>query len=125
MQQLEFEPGQIIFSEGDPSHLTYRILAGSVDIAVQDHDGGERKIASLGKDEIFGEMGIIDDSPRSASAIAREPTTCQVYSADEVLSLLSSNSDEAIDMIRSLITRLRAVNRKLASTGEPEAIGPV
>ena len=118
MKQLLFESGRKIFSQGDPSELTYRIVAGSVDIVVNARDGGQRRIASLGPEDIFGEMGIIDDSPRSASAIAREQTACQAYSADEVLELLSSNPDEAIDMIRSLIFRLRTANRKLASTDE-------
>lgn len=116
MKQLLFESGSKIFSEGDPSHFTYRIVAGSVDIVISTKDGGCRRIASLGPDDIFGEMGIIDDSPRSASAIAREQTACQTYSADEVLELLSSNPEEAIDLIRSLIFRLRSTNRKLAST---------
>lgn len=115
MQQLMFERGQKIFSQGDPSKLTYRIMAGSVDIVVDTKDGDQKRIASLGPDDIFGEMGIIDDSPRSATAIAREPTACQAYLADEVLELLTSNPEEAIDLIRSLILRLRSANRKLAS----------
>ena len=115
MQQMLFEPGQVIFAEGDPSAMTYRIVAGSVDITIARADGSVKRIASLGPDEIFGEMGIIDDSPRSASATAREQTCCQAYSADEVLELLSGNSTEAIDMIRSLVLRLRSANRKLAA----------
>lgn len=115
MQHLLFERGQTIFSEGDRSDLTYRILAGSVDITVGDKDGGQKRIASLGPEDIFGEMGIIDDSPRSATATAREQTACQAYSADEVLELLTSNPEEAIDLIRSLIIRLKGANRKLAT----------
>ena len=115
MQHLLFEQGQTIFSEGDPSDLTYRILDGSVDIWVSDNNEGQKRIASLGPQDIFGEMGIIDDSPRSATATAREQTACQAYTADEVLELLTSNPEEAIDLIRSLIIRLKSANRKLAA----------
>lgn len=115
MQNLLFAKGQTIFSEGEPSDLTYRILAGSVDITVGHKDGRQKTIASLGPDEIFGEMGIIDDSPRSATATAREETACQAYSAEEVLELLSSDPGEAIDLIRSLIIRLKSANYKLVS----------
>jgi CRP/FNR family cyclic AMP-dependent transcriptional regulator len=115
MRHLLFERGQTIFSEGDPSDLTYRILDGSVDIWVSDNNGGQRRIASLGPEDIFGEMGIIDDSPRSATATAREQTACQAYAADEVLELLTSNPEEAIDLIRSLIVRSKGANRKLAA----------
>ena len=123
MQRFVFESGQKIFSQGDPSDLTYRILAGSVDITVSTQDGTRKKIASLGPEEIFGEMGIIDVSPRSATATAREQTACQAYSADEVLELLASNPEDAIDLIRSLIIRLRNATRKLAATGV-ETVGP-
>jgi len=119
MQHLLFEAGQTIFSEGEASLLTYRILAGSVDITVRRGDGSQKRIAALGPDEIFGEMGIIDEGPRSATATAREQTACQAYAADEVLALLASNPAEAIDLIRSLIIRLRTANRKLAGSGPP------
>lgn len=124
MQSLLFGKGQTIFSEGEPSDLTYRILAGSVDITVSHKDGHKKKIASLGPDEIFGEMGIIDDSPRSATATAREETACQAYSAEEVLELLSSDPREAIDLIRSLIIRLKSANYKLVSKDVTKS-GPV
>jgi CRP/FNR family cyclic AMP-dependent transcriptional regulator len=116
MQHLLFEKGQAIFSEGDPSDLTYRILNGSVDIVASNKRGGQRRIASLGPEEIFGEMGIIDNSPRTASAIAREQTACQAYTADEVLKLLTNDPREAIDLIKTLIIRLKNANRKLASS---------
>jgi CRP/FNR family cyclic AMP-dependent transcriptional regulator len=116
MRHLLFERDQVIFSEGEPSDLTYRILEGSVDVLVSGRNGGKRRIASLGPQDIFGEMGIIDDSPRSATAIAREQTACQAYTAEEVLELLSRNPVEAIDLIRSLIIRLKAANRKLSAT---------
>ena len=119
MQQILFEPGQTIFAEGDPSDFTYRIKVGSVDIIVSQRDGAERKVASLGPEEVFGEMGIIDPAPRSATAVAREQTACDVYTADEVIGLMSSNPEQAIDLLRTLITRLRSANRKLAAKGPP------
>lgn len=122
MRQLMFEDGQTIFAEGDPSTLTFRIIAGSVDICVARTDGSTGRIATLGPDEVFGEMGIIDDGPRSATAIAREPTVCVAYTADEVMALLERDPAQAIDLIRSLIVRLRLANRKLAA--RPAGAGP-
>jgi CRP-like cAMP-binding protein len=117
MQSVFFEAGQTVFSQGDPSTYTYRIVAGSVDIVIASSDGKEKRIASIGPDEVFGEMGIIDAAPRSATAIAREPTVCKAYTADEVVELMSSDPAEAMALLRSMILRLRASNRKLASTG--------
>jgi CRP-like cAMP-binding protein len=121
MKTVVFGAGQAIFAQGDPSINTYHILAGSVDIIVAGRDGREKRIASIGPGEVFGEMGIIDPGPRSATAIAREPTACEAYTADEVVEMMSSDPERAMALLRSLILRLRASNRKLASKGD---LGP-
>ena len=115
MRNVVFEAGQTIFSEGDPSNLTYKVITGSVDITIIDRNGDESQLASVGPDEVFGEMGIIDPAPRSATAVARERTACVSYTADEVIELMSSDPSEAIGLIKSLILRLRNSNRKLAA----------
>jgi CRP-like cAMP-binding protein len=121
MRTVLFEAGQTIFSQGDPSTYTYHILAGSVDIVIAGRDGVEKRIASIGPEEVFGEMGVIDSAPRSATAIAREPTACEAYTAEEIVELMSSDPARAMALLRSMILRLRASNRKLASKGE---LGP-
>lgn len=118
MRRLMFEEGETIFAEGDPSTLVYRISAGSVDILLDRREGGRRRVAALGPGEIFGEMGIIDPGPRSAKAVAREATVCEAFEADEILSLLEQNPAEAIDLVRTLILRLRSADRKLAAGGD-------
>lgn len=118
MRTVLFEAGQTIFSQGDPSTFTYHILAGSVDIVIAGRDGVEKRIASVGPEEVFGEMGIIDPAPRSATAIAREATACEAYTAEEVVALMSSDPARAMSLLRSMILRLRASNRKLASKAE-------
>jgi CRP/FNR family cyclic AMP-dependent transcriptional regulator len=119
MENVGFGAGQTIFSEGDASTYTYRIIAGSVDIVIAGQDGDERKITSIGPDEVFGEMGIIDPAPRSATAIAREQTVCEAYTADEVIAMMSSDPAKAMDLLKSLIIRLRSSNRKLAAKRPP------
>lgn len=121
MRTVLFEAGQTIFSQGDSSTFTYHILAGSVDIVITGRDGVEKRIASIGPEEVFGEMGIIDPAPRSATAIAREPTACEAYTAEEVVALMSSDPARAMALLRAMILRLRTSNRKLTSKGE---LGP-
>lgn len=115
MTQKLFGAGETIFEQGDDSDLTYRILAGSVDIVVFGNDGKEKRIASLGPDEVFGEMGIISPAPRSATAIAREETACEVIPAEDVIALMSTDPVQVMDLLKSLILRLRSANRKLAT----------
>lgn len=115
MDNILFGAGETIFEQGDSSDQTYRILAGSVDIVILGNDGVEQCLASLGPQDVFGEMGIIDPAPRSATAIAREPTACEVFSADNVIELMSTDPAQAMELVRSLILRLRSSNRKLAA----------
>lgn len=120
MRTILFEAEDTIFNQGDPSDQSYRIIAGSVDIVIKGCDGQMRKVAAIGPDEVFGEMGIIDPAPRSATAIAREPTCCEVYTGDEFLELMQDDPERAMGFLRSLVLRLRAANRKLASKNAPK-----
>lgn len=115
MKRFEFSEGQTIFHQGDPSDRCYQIVSGAVEIRLGGRASGTpaKVIETLGYGEVFGEMGIIDDSPRSATAIATEPTVCVSYSPDEIIQLLESNPKEALDYIRTLIRRVRATNRSM------------
>lgn len=119
MERIVFGAGETIFEQGDPSDHIYLILAGSVDIVILGRDGLERCIASLGPDELFGEMGILSPAPRSATAIAREPTACEVFPADDFLTLMSSDPAKAMELVKSLVLRLRNADRRLASKATP------
>lgn len=119
MKHIVFERGETIFQQGDPSDLAFVILAGSVDIVVSGSDRQERRIASLGPGEVFGEMGIIDPAPRSATAVAREQTACEAYTAEEAIDLMCNDPAKAVTLMRSLIIRLRSSNRKLAAKAAP------
>lgn len=116
MERMEFGAGQIIFNQGDQSDRCYQIVSGRVDIRLiaPGSSGAQqtRTVETLEFGDVFGEMGIIDESPRSASAVATEPTVCVSYSTKEILDLLESDPKEALDYIRTLIRRLRSTNAR-------------
>jgi hypothetical protein len=68
-ERVGFAPGQRFFSQGDASDAAYVILVGKAQV-VLDLPAGAFKIAELGTNDIVGEMGILSDTPRSASVIA-------------------------------------------------------
>lgn len=119
MEKIVFGAGKTIFEQGDASDKIYLILAGSVDIVILGRDGSERCIASLGPDEIFGEMGILSPAPRSATAIAREPTACEVFPANDFINLMSTDPEKAMELVKSLVLRLRNADRRLAAKAPP------
>ena len=76
--EQRYETGQEIVRQGDTGVGAFIIRSGKVDI-VQDRDGREQKIATLGPGDVFGEMALLDEFPRSATARAVEPVREQPH----------------------------------------------
>ncbi|MEO1001007.1 MAG: cyclic nucleotide-binding domain-containing protein [Pseudomonadota bacterium] len=118
MREVRFEADERIFSEGDPSDQCYRILSGEVEIRVRQPSAmsarKEGAVTTLGPGEVFGEMSVIDGGSRSASAVAKTVVICAAYTAEEIDAQLGDDPTAALDVIRTLIRRLRDANRQLA-----------
>jgi hypothetical protein len=112
----QFGAGDEIFSEGDPAEAAYVIDSGAVEI-VKEMDGGEVVLARLGPGEIFGEMGLVDDKPRSAGARAASNVTLERMSHEHFMYVLMHRPKEAITYLKVLFERLRTVNAMI-STGD-------
>ena len=112
-KRVQFDAGKKIFSSGDPSDYCYQIFSGNVDI-VLNVQGVERIVAKLGPGEVFGEMGIIDNGPRSASAIASSEAVCIAYTPDDILTQIDQNPQTMTAIMKTLIKRLRDANQSIA-----------
>ena len=75
MQRHSFKSGEIIFHEDAPSDAAFLIIEGQVEILHQRKSGDKTTVAILERGEYFGEMGVIDDKPRSATAKAKRNVT--------------------------------------------------
>ena len=112
MSQAVFQPGQMIFREGDTTQEAYRILKGRVEISI----AGEGKaviLAQLGDGDIFGEMAMVDERPRSASAQALEVTECEVLTAENFNEAVLQRPEILIPYLASFFERLRTANDRL------------
>jgi len=107
-QVLEFRKGQIIFREGDPGNYMYAIHGGSVGIYLDYGTAQEKKLTTLYSNSFFGEMGLISEEKRSATAVVEEDgTLLETIRAESLESLFKSNPVK-IDMILSHLShRLR------------------
>jgi CRP-like cAMP-binding protein len=117
--EKEFSPGEVIFREGEVGDAFYLVLEGKVRISKHVPGAGEEALAILGQGDYFGEMALIDEFPRSASAIAH--TDCRLLLMDKAdfAKLLSSHQELASKLLwvfcRTLCQRLRETNEKIAS----------
>ena len=109
VQQVHVEQGELVFAEGEPGDHLYVIVEGEVDVL----NGGERR-ASLRVKECFGEMALLDASPRSASCRAHTNLELLAIARDDFQDLLDLHPALARGVIRVLTQRLRAANEHAA-----------
>lgn len=106
----EYAASQVIFEEGSVGRELFVVLAGSVNI-VKTTGGRTNVIATLGKGEFFGEMAVIDASPRSATAIAAaDHTRVMRINHARFVFLVSQQPAFALMIMDALSKRLRASN---------------
>jgi CRP/FNR family transcriptional regulator, cyclic AMP receptor protein len=103
-----FKAGTTIFREGDEAHELYVIKSGEVRIQI-----GNRTVGELSADHVFGEMALIDNEPRSASAIAVTDVELVPVSEKQFLFLVSQTPYFALRVMRVLAQRLRVTNKTL------------
>lgn len=76
MNMTVYNNGEILLREGEPGDCMFYILAGTVGIFLAYGSPEEKKLAELGEKQFFGEMGLLDGLPRSATIVALEDDTC-------------------------------------------------
>jgi len=119
---LETHPmGEIIFSEGDIGTEMYIIQSGTVEL-LKSIGGATRVLNTLEKGDFFGEMSVLEDLPRTASARAK--TDVEVVRINGALfdSMLKNNPEIAIRMMRKLSRRLREVTAMLEEGGGRQVV---
>jgi CRP/FNR family transcriptional regulator, cyclic AMP receptor protein len=104
----EFKAGDVIFKQGDAAHELFVVRSGEVEIRL-----GNRLLETLSEYSIFGEMALIDASPRSATAVARTDAKLVAVSEKQFLFLISNTPHFALNVIRVMARRLRATNQSL------------
>lgn len=97
-----YTAGETIFRAGERGDLMYVVVEGTVDI-YQD----EQITNTLGPDELFGEMALIDDGPRSATAIARTDCTLARVNEAQFVRMVHETPYFALNVMRVLVERLR------------------
>jgi signal transduction histidine kinase len=109
-QERTLAPAQEIFKEGDAGDGVYVVKEGLVEIAVRAGLTGRHVFTQIQPGEIFGEMAVIEDKPRSAGAMAREASVVYFIPRAEILKLMESSSALSLALLREISHRLREFN---------------
>jgi hypothetical protein len=122
---MRFKKGATIIHEGTTGSYAYLIVSGSVEVSKK--VGDEKLVLSrLVKGNIFGEMSLVDDKPRSATIVALEDTEVKVITRERFESMLEQNPRTVIPLLKQVFQRVRYLNQMVlafcgqASTGTVE-----
>jgi CRP/FNR family transcriptional regulator, cyclic AMP receptor protein len=125
VQHRSYPRNVFVIQAGDETDSLYVILAGKVKVLIPDDQGREVILSVMGPHDFFGEMGILDDQPRSASVSTLEPCEMLRLSKAGFINCLKENADVAMLVIRNLVKRLREADRKIESLALIDVSGRV
>jgi CRP/FNR family cyclic AMP-dependent transcriptional regulator len=117
-----FPKNSILINEGDQGDSLYIVLSGRVKVYASNEAGREFVIAFHGAGEYLGEMSL-DGSPRSASVITVEPTTCAIVTRANFREFVLAHPDFALHLIEKLIGRVRLTTDNVKSLALSDVYG--
>jgi hypothetical protein len=107
MPDLEFPAGHVFFRPGDAADLAFLLHAGQVEVL--EGEGASTRVALFGPGDVFGEMALIEERPRSFTARAAAAGRATPMTREEFEHLLAHDPGRARQYLRSLFERLRAL----------------
>lgn len=123
MTEQSFAAGAVVFRPGDPSDRAYLIRDGQVDLLTGPPDRPVL-VARLGTGQVFGEMGLVEERPRSLTARAVTAVRADGLTRDEFEQLLTADPAGARQYLKSLFERLRSLSARLGGETPAEALAP-
>lgn len=110
MLSIDVRPGELIFSESDSADCAYLVEKGRVEI-YRDGSGSRQSLSLIGPGQIFGEMGLIDGLPRSASAVATQTSRLLCITHAEFQAMLGRAEPFHAELLVKLVSRFRESQR--------------
>src|SRR5262245_57920828 len=125
MTCTHFAEGQVLFREGDPADGVFRLLSGTVDI-LRELDGAPILLGTVGPGQFIGEMGVVENCPRSATARAASEVEVEILTPTEFFDQIAGSPQAARELIQRLSQRLREADDRIVkdesrSRGPPDA----
>jgi CRP/FNR family transcriptional regulator, cyclic AMP receptor protein len=99
---IPFKAGDTVFKEGEPGDQMYVVIEGEVDIIVHD-----KVVETVGIENFLGEMALIDEQPRSATAVAKTDCTLAPINQNRFKFLVQQTPHFALHLMKGMVERLR------------------
>ena len=112
----ELNANQVLFLKGDPGDAMYVVLSGKIRISASAQSGKEIVLAVMERCEVFGEIALLDGKPRTADALAMEPTKLFMIRRRDFLDFLEQEPRFTIHLLELVCGRLRQSNNMIEDT---------
>ena len=107
-ERRELASGEVLFHAGDAGDQMFGVVSGQIELR-----RGDKVLGRVGPDETFGEMSIIDNVPRSLTAVAVERSEIAIISQRTFLFLVHETPMFAIQVMQSLASRIRELDERI------------
>lgn len=111
--EVELEPGQVLFEQGDIGDALYAIMSGMLEISIISREGRKLSLDVMRPGSLFGEIALFDPGVRTASVTALEPTCVRGVKNADVLAAIREAPGLGIDMIQLAGERMRWMSSQL------------
>ncbi|MCD4751420.1 MAG: Crp/Fnr family transcriptional regulator [Thermoanaerobaculales bacterium] len=113
----------VIFHSGDPADAVFVISSGKVKVVITSTDGKDFILTTLGAGQVFGEMGLLESAPRSATVVTATPADVLLLHQDDFRRLLNTTPTIVRKLLNILSRRLRRANSKMESLAYMDVAG--
>ena len=113
VETRHFDLGETVFSFGDAGDELFIVLRGRVQVFVEDTQGEKIILAENEAGDVFGEISLLDNGPRTATAVVTEEAELLAFDRDDLMQLITRHPHAALDMLTVMGRRLRATDELL------------
>ncbi|HEY4612306.1 MAG TPA: cyclic nucleotide-binding domain-containing protein [Bacteroidota bacterium] len=119
VHRREYATGELVFYQGDPGLGMYIIQEGKVAISIEDKDGAEKDLATLSVGDFFGEVSLLDESPRSATALCKTDCLLIGFFRPDLFEIVEKNAALGVKIVLKLAEivaqRLRMTDQEVSN----------
>ena len=116
----EFRAGDVLFREGEKGEEMYVVQSGLVQVLKKVGNDEERPLATLGRGEFLGEMAILNNKPRTATAVVLEDARCLVIDGKTLEAMIAKSPEIAMRLIKKLAGRLDSADELIQILLNPD-----
>jgi CRP/FNR family transcriptional regulator, cyclic AMP receptor protein len=113
-ERVGFDPGKQLMRQGDPADAAYLIIEGEVEVVLET-PAGQFTVATIGANNIVGDMGILGNVPRAATVRAKDRVIALRVSKEPFMRMVREFPSMAVSIMQELAQRLESTNKQLSS----------